>query len=82
MDFGEPFRGERPAPASFWGSMTATSQASLTLCTTTPPAEISRTMAPKLSGLRELVTGGTLRSASNRHPLTVVSGTPALELAS
>ncbi len=52
------------------------------LCTTTPPAEISRTMAPKLTGLRELVTGRAFGPRSNRDPLTDVPGTIARELAS
>ena len=51
------FRAGRVEEASVWGSMTAISQPSPARCTTTPPAEISRTMAPKLTGLQELVTG-------------------------
>jgi hypothetical protein len=51
------FRAGRVEEPSVWGSMTAISQPSPALRTTTPPAEISRIMAPKLTGLLELVTG-------------------------
>jgi len=45
--------------------MTAICQPSPALLTTTPPAEISRIMAPKLTGLLELVTG----AAPGREPV-------------
>src|SRR5437868_8376318 len=41
--------------ASFWGSITATYQAFSRRLSTTPPAEISRTIAHNLAGLGQLV---------------------------
>jgi len=65
--------------------MTAISQPSPDRLTTTPPAEISLTMAPKLTGMRELVMGEVGEGngpEGNTWVLTDVPGTNARKLAS